>query len=452
MEQSDQHEHPESDVAPISAWKSSPESKESPADLIWEPLTTEPNNSAPEGLVWNEPDNPPEPGAEHATNEQKDSSEQEQTELSHGLRWPNGQIMSKEDQIYFRSAYSRGNLIQIGDTTYPFLGFNALQRHPRSFIDASIIAIDDSRIGRTDCKTGDFLDECADAFLEVSFRLINEPEWFSLDGKWTMHSLSGEGAPFNFQVGDQTYGDSDTGTKFGEGQSLGFRLSKNLGKTWGVSLIGDRLYHLDDTTDLTRSFSLITTKVIRLKDNFSPPILSLSAGLATDVYNPETNIGTLAYPSWLRGGLYSSGFAEKIGKPRTKEQGYDEVAGVTSAFVCAHQTVFKPFFGEEYKSFEQADPNCIKEVYIGPVASIGFAPWPWIGIYTMYTGTNLNMGVSLKPFKDIPWSISLEYVDAIKGINPIIDATYDLKECKDKTNSSFSDCRTRVGLYTTLAF
>lgn len=73
-------------------------------------------------------------------------------------------------------------------------------------------------------------------------------------------------------------------------------------------------------------------------------------------------------------------------------------------------------------------------------------------MYSMYTGTNLNFGISLKPFKDIPWSLSLEYVDAIKGINPILDATYDLKECKDKRSDSFSDCRTRVGIYTTLAF
>ena len=50
-----------------------------------------------------------------------------------GLCWPNGQLMSNKDQSYFRTAYSRGSMIQIGGTVYPNLGFNALQENPEHF-------------------------------------------------------------------------------------------------------------------------------------------------------------------------------------------------------------------------------------------------------------------------------------------------------------------------------
>ena len=91
-----------------------------------------------------------------------------------------------------------------------------------------------------------------------------------------MHSLSGEGSPFNFTVGDQNFGDNDGGTKFGEGQSIGFVLSKNFGKTFGLTFAGYRLFHFDETTDLPRNFALFGTKVFRLNDTMEPPIISLS--------------------------------------------------------------------------------------------------------------------------------------------------------------------------------
>ena len=62
----------------------------------------------------------------------------DQANSSGGLRWPNGQLMSEADQIYFRTAYSRGSMIQIGETVYPNLGFNALQRKPGSFVNLQI--------------------------------------------------------------------------------------------------------------------------------------------------------------------------------------------------------------------------------------------------------------------------------------------------------------------------
>ena len=78
---------------------------------------------------------------------------------------------------------------------------------------------------------------------------------FSFDLQWTIHSLSG-GLSFNFTVGETTFGSKDSGTRFGEGQSFGLKLSKNFGKTFGLSIGGDRLFHADKTTDLARNLHI----------------------------------------------------------------------------------------------------------------------------------------------------------------------------------------------------
>lgn len=431
-------------------WETVPWESSIKKELVWEPLSPEEEQLEPEQLVWTEPggdvNSPPETESDLvADQEPEDVNPNLNETLEEGFRWPNGQLMSEADQIYYRTAYSRGSMIQIGDTVYPNLGFNALQRHPDSWVSAALIAIDDSRIGSSYCRTGDFLDQCADGMLEARLRLWNSSA-LSFDLHWTMHSLSGEGSPFNFTVGDQTFGNDDSGTKFGEGQSIGFVLSKNFGKTFGLAFAGYRLFHFDETTDLPRNFALFGTKVFRLNDTVEPPIISLSLGLMSDVFNNVTNIGTISYPESLRGGLFPSLFAEMYDKNRSGYRHYPDVAGVSSAFVCADRSIFAG------KPISAVDENCIQQVYVGPIASIGFAPWPWFGIYAKYSGTDIDLGVSLKPFKTIPWTISLEALNPIKGINPTLDKSFDFKECRNRENESFSDCRTRIGIYTELSF
>ena len=78
--------------------------------------------------------------------------------------------------------------------------------------------------------------------METNIRLWNS-QAFTAEITWTMHSLSGEGLLlFNFTVGNNTFGEGDGGTKFGDGQSIGFRFAKNFGETFGVSFGGDRLW------------------------------------------------------------------------------------------------------------------------------------------------------------------------------------------------------------------
>lgn len=346
-------------------------------------------------------------------------------------------LLTAEEQHQLRTAYSRGSLIQIGETIYPNLGFNALQRQPSSWGSIALVGIDNSFQGigtGTQCRTGDFTSPCADGLLEGYFRLWNSKA-FSFDLQWTMHSLSGGKVDIAGRTG---------GTSFGEGQSLGFKLSKNLSETFGLSFGANRLIHLDQTTDLPKNFYLIGTKIFKTNPKPESPIISLSLGLMSDVYNPNTNLGTMGYPPWLRGGEYPSIFAEYFDKvqPTSGRGYYPNVAGVTSPFVCADQSIF---IG---KPISAAKSSCITQVYVGPVGSIGFAPWPWLGLYAIYEG-NLNLGLSLKPFKNIPWTISLMAVQPFNGINRIDDAYIRDYPC---AGQDLSTCRRRVGIFTDFSF
>jgi hypothetical protein len=351
--------------------------------------------------------------------------------------WPNGQPMSPADRRFFSTAFSRGSLIQIGETIYPNLGYNALQRQPNSWGNVAIAAIDNSFQSygsASQCRRGDFSSSCADGLAEIYVRLWNSKD-FSLDLQWTIHSLSG--GPFSFA-------DRTGGTSFGEGQSLGFKLSKNITPSFGLTFGANRLIHLDQTTDLPKNLYLMGTKVIRTSDKPDAPIFSISLGLMSDVYNPNTNLTTMQYPKWLLGGEYPSIFAAYFDKVQaTSGRGYyPNVAGTSSAFVCADQSIFI------FKPISAANPNCIKQVYIGPVGSIGFAPWPWLGFYAIYEG-NLNLGVSVKPFTNVPWTISLQALQPFSGINPRDDAYIREFPC---AGQDLNTCRTRVGLFTDLSF
>ena len=132
--------------------------------------------------------------------------------------------MSKADQIYYRSAWSRGSMVQIGDTVYPNIGMNALQRSPESFIEIGISAIDDSwqwpsRQKPDQCGTANFTSVCADGLMQNKVGIWNSNN-FSAEINWTIHSLSGEGSPLNVSLGQNKFGSEDIGTKFVKDKAL----------------------------------------------------------------------------------------------------------------------------------------------------------------------------------------------------------------------------------------
>ena len=132
-------------------WEKIPSRGSHAQHQVWEPLDPEEENQKPDQLV----------GTQAKPNESAETQTSTTNANAPGFRWPNGQLMSPEDQIYFRTAYSRGSMIQIGDTVYPNLGFNALQRKPGSFANLQISAIDDSwQVAPSPCDDNNFFDSC----------------------------------------------------------------------------------------------------------------------------------------------------------------------------------------------------------------------------------------------------------------------------------------------------
>ena len=118
-----------------SPWEAVPIEDSSNKDMIWEPLSPEEEELEPDELVWTEP-TIKQITSENETGNTLESDEQpidktdtlQEPNKDTAFRWPNGQLMSEADQIYYRSAWSRGSMVQIGDTVYPNIGMNALQR------------------------------------------------------------------------------------------------------------------------------------------------------------------------------------------------------------------------------------------------------------------------------------------------------------------------------------
>ena len=138
--------------------------------------------------------------------------------------------------------------------------------------------------------------------------------------------------------------------------------------------------------------------------------------------------------------MYPSLFAEKYDGNNKRGSGrayYPNVAGTSSAFVCAEETIFTG------KQPTRKNKDCIKKVAIAPIASAGFAPWPWLGFYANFT-RNLNLGISFKPLKQINWNISAHMIAPIEGLNSRQDRSIE-RSCPD--NHELLCCRTRIALF-----
>ena len=95
----------------VNSWKSVPKT-DAPANARrWEPLSPEEERLEPDQLVWTEPtvdqDASDEKGNIIIADEESEDDKSNQEAVEEGFSWPNGQLMSEADQIYFRTAYSR---------------------------------------------------------------------------------------------------------------------------------------------------------------------------------------------------------------------------------------------------------------------------------------------------------------------------------------------------------
>ena len=269
---------------------------------------------------------------------------------------------------------------------------------------------------------------CGDGLIHNSFTIWNGAG-FSFDISWTLHSLSG---------GDVSIAGRTQGTKFGQGQSLGFRWATNLTPTTGLEFGGDQLVHLDDTTDLGRSLYLNISQLVPLGSHKGAPILNFTVGLGTDAlaFNPNMAIGTMRMPVVGPEPYLPSGLNGIFPYPKYKW------AGISSPLVCLEKS-YHTSSPEQLRS-----SGCNRDVLIGPLFGIGFAPAHWIGLSFSYRNV-FNATMSLKPWKNIPFFLNVEVTDLFLEVNPLIQGFYKYSVC---TGGNEGRCAPRLGLGISFAF
>ena len=174
---------------------------------------------------------------------------------------------------------SVGRNITIDNVLYPEISNyvpNAFVADPYKRFNISTKFINKTR--SSTCKGS--LVNCGDLNLNLNYGLINLNK-YSLGINYTMQSLS-----------DRRAG----GTEFGEGQSMGLKLAKEISDNWSIAIGGENIIHMDEHTDLGRNFYLISSSYHSLNGTNNWPLLFLNYGIGTDFYGYKGNgnLGTIS--------------------------------------------------------------------------------------------------------------------------------------------------------------
>ena len=340
---------------------------------------------------------------------------------------------SETDLIFNRShgpARSLGWGLRWGSEIYPGFGTMAFRRAEGQLANLTLSGTPrPPHFAPEQCNTYEKITKsCGDGLMHDSFTIWNGAG-FSFDISWTLHSLSG---------GTVSIAGRTQGTTFGQGQSLGFRWATNLSPTTGLEFGGDQLVHLDDTTDLGRSLYLNISQLVPLGSHKGAPLLNFTVGLGSDAlaFNPNMAIGTMRMPVVGPEPYLPSGLNGIFPYPKYKW------AGISSPLVCLQKSYSTPS-AEQLRS-----SGCNRDVLIGPLFGIGFAPAHWIGFSFSYRNV-FNVTMSLKPWKNIPFFLNVEVTDLFLEVNPLMQGFYKYSVC---TGGNEGRCAPRLGLGISFAF
>lgn len=215
-------------------------------------------------------------------------------------------------------------------------------------------------------KGGNWTD-CADgeAFIEVTpLRGANA----SLGLNWTIQSLSSR----------------NSGTSFGNGQSIGFKGALNLTPTLAVAFGGEQIIQFDNTTDLGRNYYLLLSQAIPLSRAEKPAVLVATAGIGSDLFGYGGN-GTLGQTDCIGGNNISS---------KTYPKG----------------------------------TNC----YWGPVGAVSLALNDRLSFGVEWFGYGLGAGLSVRPFGDLPLTASVYAIDFLGNTPSYIQDTCTTDPCETR--------------------
>ncbi|MEX1315651.1 MAG: hypothetical protein AB1Z22_00815 [Synechococcaceae cyanobacterium] len=174
--------------------------------------------------------------------------------------------------------------------------------------------------------------------------------------------FKGKNTSLGFQWAVQSLSGRNEGTSTFAGQSLGFRMAWNLTPTTGIAFGGEHIVQLDDTTDLGRNFYLVLSQAVPLRSGENPILLVATGGIGSDFYGYRDN-GFFETNCLSGNNISSSDFPD----------------------------------GEDC----QWGPIGSASVIFGNRVSVGFE---WFGF-------GLGAGVSLRPLRDLPLTLSFYATD-----------------------------------------
>lgn len=194
--------------------------------------------------------------------------------------------------------------------------------------------------------------------------------------KWDTTSLG-------FQWAAQSLSGRNQGTAPFAGQSLGFRLAWNITPTTGIAFGGEHIVQLDDTTDLGRNFYLVLSQAIPLSTGDNPVLLVATGGIGSDFYGYRDN-GFFETNCLSGNNISSDNFPE----------------------------------GEDC----QWGPIGALSLSVGSRISFGFE---WFGF-------GLGAGVSLRPIREIPLTLSFYATDFLGNTPEYISDLCTDDPCKPR--------------------
>lgn len=209
-----------------------------------------------------------------------------------------------------------------------------------------------SRVRRTRSPAGCEPD-CSDAMAYAEVDLWKKSnQSFSL--QYSVHSLSGRNG----------------GTKVGEGQSIGFKYARMLSSTSAFSFSGEHILQLDDTVDLGRNY-----------------FLGYSKFAAGNLFGSLSGMGYV-FNVGLGTGLYSL---------------YGNDLFSTSSVLTS------PYFSNDRKVFSEED----NKLNWGVVGSVSYFFNNRVALGAEFSGFGLGVGMSVKPFRNLPLTATGYLYDVI---------------------------------------
>ncbi len=201
----------------------------------------------------------------------------------------------------------------------------------------------------------------------------------------------GDNASFGINWTFQSLTSRNEGTSaFTDAQSFGFRAAFNLSPTIGIAIGGEQAVHLDNKTDLGHNFYAVLTQALPLGSGEKPPLLIATTGVGTDFFAYGGN-GTL--------GTINCGGGNSI-TSTTWPKGSD----------CK----------------------------LGPISSVSLALNDRFAIGMEWFGYGFGAGISMRPLRDAPLTVSLYATDFLGNYPAYIAETCPDRVCTARYYGRFT--------------